>query len=211
VSRFIVGQSTTRPSPGEAPIRLPVVAFLWTVVTSVTFYAWRECFKNSGGAQAPPVDAGGRTIFTYFRVGWHEDFVFFGVPVDSWTTYTVLMCYQITRSIITSLLDHVFAPFMSRVSAPGECSDEDFRITDEAIFYIQAGKALTTVASTWSSFSNFALTFTQVDLAAVSLIVTILADASYLSRSLRAKMMRASCSGKPPLRGIVGERAMVQL
>jgi hypothetical protein len=120
--------------------------------------------------------------------------VIFGVAIDTWHTYTVLICYQITRAVISSLLENVYMPFMSKVAALNDCKEEDYQITDRGITFIQIGKALTTVSSTWSSFSNFVLTFTQVDLAVVALLVNVLTDAVYLDRALRAKMQRSNCS-----------------
>lgn len=201
-SRFIVGQSTTRPRPGSAPLHLPIVAFLWTVVTSSAFLVWRErvfrrAVAESGGDDDGPSGHPANDIYSFFHVGWTGHFVFLGVPVDNWVSYSLLVIYQITRGVIASLLEWIWSPFMSKMAAPSDCSEDDFHINARAIAQIQIGKALTTVSVTYSSFTNFVLTFTRIDLAIIGVLVHVLSDAVYINRSLLAKMNRASCAANP--------------
>ena len=54
-------------------------------------------WETQGAAPAEPKHP-------YFRAGWGETLVLFNVSIDTWWKYSIILCYQVARAVLNSLL-----------------------------------------------------------------------------------------------------------
>lgn len=158
---------------------LPVVGVIWSAATLAALITWRYVQVNrarrrrpralvphlTGSLQGP---AGTTEVaHTYFRVGWSQTLILFGIRIETFWKYAVIACYQFGRGVIGSLLDTVYSPLVAEAQSsanPLYAQDAD---TDVVRYRrdILAGQTLAKILSWWSSVTDIMMAMTQLDLA----------------------------------------------
>ena len=187
LNRVLTGQGRY-PSSGETPVRLPLAAFTWTVCTAVAFYGWREAENKSLRDKSVLTSGGGLNNAGYFSLGWSDGLFIFGIRIDTWWRYTIVLCYLQVRAVLASLMNALYSPWLSSslYSAGG------YRPPNRgAMRALLIGQAATTTAAWWSSITNVVTSTTQFDLAVVALLTSVAADASLAEQNMMLRFQEA--------------------
>lgn len=130
----------------KVPIRLPLVSFFWTLTTALLFFAWREV------QGAVPAEAN----HPYFRFGWGDTLVLFGVSINTWWKYSIIQCYQVARAVLNSLVTHIYLPWLGNVLMSA-VNAQSRPLSRREYWLTLAGQAATTTATWWSTGALFIL------------------------------------------------------
>jgi|694.fasta_scaffold05145_1 hypothetical protein len=145
------------------PVALPLVILGWSVVTIPSIVLWVQ-YKAVVGRV--------KTSSSWFVVGWTNDLNFFNIFIETWWEYTLLLMYNIGRTVLGSLVANVFRPLLvlqqSRLLTT-EISESD------AMKFVFA-QAVVTVFAFFSAVTDIFLALTQIDVTAVALVVTLIID-----------------------------------
>jgi hypothetical protein len=184
------------------PVSLPLVVFGWTLITIPSLVVWVN-YKAVVGQV--------KTTSSWFVVGWVNKLNFFNIFIDTWWEYTVVMMYNIGRTVIGSLVTNVFRPLL--LLQQSRILTSDISQTDAFIFVF--GQAVITVFGFFSSITDIFLALTQVDVTMVALVVTLLMDGfathNILSTRIRGRSKSITGGGATPGDGavkLVGSPAM---
>lgn len=172
---IFIGFSHHNWSEGDEPVYLPWFAALWAVSTASTLAIMRSYLANDDD---PYSGLRGSPQHHFFAIGWRTRMTVFGIPIDSWTRYSLIACYQLTRAVIGSLVNNVFMPFVS-ATLSGKNVQKDFLISETTARRALIGRALANVFISWSSLTDILMSSVQVDLAAFTLVSTMSADFAY--------------------------------
>lgn len=145
------------------PVTLPLVVFTWTLITIPSLVIWVH-YKAVVGQV--------KTTTSWFVVGWVNKLNFFNIYIETWWQYTVVMMYNIGRTVIGSLVTNVFRPLL--LLQQSRILTSDISQTDAFTFVF--GQAVVTVFGFFSSITDIFLALTQVDVTMVALVVTLLMD-----------------------------------
>lgn len=132
----------------KVPIRLPLVSFFWTLATALLFFAWREV------QGAAPAEAN----HPYFRFGWGQTLVLFGVCIDTWWKYAIIQCYQVARAVLNSLVTHIYQPWLGNV-LQSPVTEDSRPLSRDEYWLTLASQAATTTATWWSTGARPSLYF----------------------------------------------------
>lgn len=158
----------------KVPIRLPLFSFFWTLVTAMLFFLWRELDGSSNSSIVS---------HHYFSFGWNENLVLFGLRINTWWSYAVILNYQITRSVLNSLLNNIYLPWLNKILLAPPTPDSRPLTEWERVLTL-VGQALTTTATWWGGVTNILTSVSQFDLAVVTLVAGIACDAELSTKHL---------------------------
>ena len=151
----------------HVPLFLPLVSFLFTAATIGLVLAWRY--------SVPHAESLSLTSNSWFAAGWNNGLSFFGIHINTWWGYAIIVNYQVTRTIIGSMLSNVFRPFItSQVQNRLLNKTIDDRLTSSILF----AQGAVTVFGFVTTLTDLFLYLSQVDLALISLFVTLISDAA---------------------------------
>jgi hypothetical protein len=123
----------------------------------------------------------------WFTSGWNNrDIFLFNIPIHDWSSYSLLMIYQITRTLLGSLVTNVFRTYVS-VNVLGH---KDPR--EEHTFMIMLGFAFTDLFQYWTSVTDVFITLTQFPFTLVALVAQILADVLCIEAKLKPQLTKFS-------------------
>lgn len=145
------------------PFALPFIILGWTIVTIPSIVVWVQ-YKAVLGTV--------KTNSSWFVVGWTHKLNFFNIYIESWWEYTLLLMYNIGRTVIGSLVSNVFRPLL--VLQQSRLLTTEISNGDAMAFVL--GQAVVTVFAFFSSITDIFLALTQIDVTAVALIVTLIMD-----------------------------------
>lgn len=187
LQRMVIGDDV------KVPIRLPLFSFAWTVATAVAFFAWRE---GAGSADA-------ELIHRFYRVGWDPSLVLFNIRIDRWWAYAIILCYQVARAVLSSLLNNIYLPWLHGLLYTPPSTDSR-PLSERERRLALTGQALATASAWWSSVTNIITSVSQVDLALIALAAGVACDAELSVQFLEARAtalraMAASGTGLAPL------------
>ncbi len=149
---------------------LPFGCLAWTIF--VALFAGVAVRVGGGNTRGPSSSA---TLGTsaWFNVGWSGSTTsFFGVSINTWYAYLLVINYQITRCILGSLLSNIFKPYIITLQSNLLQSSK----LDMDIRWLLLAQACVTVFSSFSYLTDIFLYLSQVEVAIVSLAVTLLID-----------------------------------
>ena len=122
------------------------------------------------GTPSPPAF----TTTTWFSAGWRAGLSVFGIKVNSWWRYCIVLAFQISRSILGSLLTNIFRPHLTvKVQTIGTGRKALTRSETNAVV---AAQASWNIFGFVASLSDSFLMLSQIDLSIITLVVTMLAD-----------------------------------
>lgn len=172
---IFIGFSHHNWAEGDEPVYLPYFAAAWAVATATALAVSREYLAD---VSDPYSGLRGSPQHHFFTIGWRTNLTVFGVPIDSWRRYTVVICYQMTRAVIGSLVTNVFMPFVG-ATLSGKGVNRNYLVSTTTARRALIGRALTSVFYSWSGLTDIIMSASQVDLAAFTLVSTIAADFAY--------------------------------
>jgi hypothetical protein len=159
----------------KMPLRLAYISFYWTVLVVAGFVAWNR-FQQSESTNA----LGSKS---WFNVGYKFGLTIFSIPIDTWWKYFFVVQYQITRSVMGSLLANVFRPFMlAEVQSKMHNGGIDRRETIPILF----AQASVTIFGFVATITDLFLYLSQVDISVISLVITLISDATATRAVLEA-------------------------
>ena len=148
------------------PLGITYVALAWTVIMIV----FAACVS---AVQSDP-SGGLFTTTTWFSAGWRAGLSVFGIKVNSWWRYCIVLAFQISRSILGSLLTNIFRPHLTvKVQTIGTGRKALTRSETNAVV---AAQASWNIFGFVASLSDSFLMLSQIDLSIITLVVTMLAD-----------------------------------
>lgn len=148
----------------KVPMTLPRVSLVWFLASMVAFMVWN--------ARSDPRPAN-VTARSWFSGGWADNFYLFNIRIDTWWKYTVIVIYQMTRSVIGSLLSNIFKPFMvTEVQSKLLNNQTDIKCRNDILF----SQFAVTLFTYFSNITDLFLYLAQIDVSLVSLGVTLLSD-----------------------------------
>lgn len=100
----LVVSQKSHPPP---PVAVALFSGVWSLAVIVWVLIWRTYSSKTGELSIGTTN--------WFSFGWQTGLLFFGIPIDRWYTYLLIVWYQITRSVIGSLLSTVFSPYLVAV------------------------------------------------------------------------------------------------
>jgi uncharacterized protein YqgC (DUF456 family) len=126
------------------------------------------------------------TTSSWYSAGWGTGLNVFSVPVDTWFAYTLVVNYQIVRSVLGSLLTNFFRSWLlvtvqatnrskAGARAPG-AQDAAAKQALPSVAMLVAAQASYDIFVFYSSLTDTFLLMSQADLTLVTLITTLLAD-----------------------------------
>lgn len=176
--RWAVGVTTEADPP---PMGLPFVGLIWSVATAIGFVVWKTL---AGSVSLPSKHA-------YFMFGWHENLVVFNVRIDVFWKYSILIIYQITRSVLLSMINAVYKPWLSDIrknksweelcDSKDEPHDNDNARKSRKIKFmitVISGQLCVSIVTWWSNITDIMLGVSQVDLALYMLFAASFTDAA---------------------------------
>lgn len=150
----------------DVPLLLPNVALAWTVGALVMIFLWRSQTDN-------PINTLSLGGTTWYAAGWTYGLLFFGIPIDTFWKYVIIVNYQITRTILGSLLSNVFTPFLvANVQNKAIHKTLDGRQTFKILLALNAVNLFGFVAT----LTDIILYFAQIDVALISLGIKMISD-----------------------------------
>lgn len=166
------------------PVTLPLVILGWTVVTIPSIVVWVQ-YKSVVGTV--------KTTTSWFVVGWTHKLNFFNIYIETWWEYTLLLMYNIGRTVIGSLVSNVFRPLL--LLQQSRLLTTDLSNGDAMAFVI--GQAVVTVFGFFSAITDIFLALTQIDVTAVALLVTLFMDGFATHSILKSRIRQTrGASGK---------------
>jgi hypothetical protein len=145
------------------PIALPLVVFVWTMITLPGLVVW---------VQNKAVVGQVKTTTSWFVVGWTHKLNFFNIIIESWWEYTLLLMYNIGRTVLGSLVSNVFRPLL--MLQQSRLLTSEISQKDASVFVF--GQGVITVFGYLSAITDIFLALTQVDVTMVAVGVTLLMD-----------------------------------
>ena len=86
---------------------------------------------------------------SWFSSGWKQKGLYlFNIPINTWQSYTLLIVYQITRTILGALVSNIFRTYVSVNILGSKNPNEKDR------FFIMLGYAATTLFNYWTSVTD---------------------------------------------------------
>ena len=186
----VSGLLGTRATPLEdgkdpkAPVGLTYLVFWWTVATATALGVVHAVNKPpspvvvSEVAPPPPYvvkipGALGSSAHAFFSVGWTSGLAVFGISIDTWWAYALVCLYQMTRSVLGSLVNNVFLYFYNTVLRSHV--PVQFKTRRNAL----VGRALTSIFLLWSTLTDILMSASQFDLFVFTVASTVAADCGY--------------------------------
>jgi len=149
---------------------LPFGCLAWTIFVAVSAAV---VVKVGGGNTRGSSTSATLGTSAWFNVGWAGSTTsFFGVSINTWYAYLLVINYQITRCILGSLLSNIFKPFIITLQSNLLQSSK----LGVDIRWLLLAQACVTVFSSFSYLTDIFLYLSQVEIAIVSLAVTLLID-----------------------------------
>ena len=145
------------------PVTLPLIILAWTCVTFPALVVW---------VKQKAVVSGFKTNTSWFRVGWSSNLSFFNIAVTTWWSYTLLMVYNLGRTVLGSLVTNVFRPMLILQQSRILTTEVDPNYAALFVF----GQTVVTVFGFFSAVTDLYLMLTQVDISVVALVATLLMD-----------------------------------
>jgi hypothetical protein len=145
------------------PLALPLVILGWTILTIPSIVVWVQ-YKAVVGKV--------KTTSSWFVVGWTHELNFFNIFIETWWEYTLLLMYNIGRTVIGSLVSNVFRPLL--VLQQSRLLTTEISKRDVMAFVL--GQSVVTVFGFFSAITDIFLALTQIDVTAVALLVTLIMD-----------------------------------
>lgn len=158
------------------PVALPLVILGWTIVTIPSIVIWVQ-YKAVVGQV--------RTTTSWFVVGWTHKLNFFNIFIETWWEYTLLLMYNIGRTVIGSLVSNVFRPLL--VLQQSRLLTSEISNKDAMVFVV--GQAVVTVFGFFSAITDIFLALTQIDVTAVAVLVTLIMD-GFATHSILSSRIR---------------------
>jgi hypothetical protein len=177
------------------PVALPLVILGWTVVTIPSIIVWVQ-YKAVVGRV--------RTTTSWFVVGWTHNLNFFNIFIETWWEYTLLLMYNIGRTVIGSLVSNVFRPLL--VLQQSRLLTTEISNGDAMTFVV--GQAVVTVFGFFSAITDIFLALTQIDVTAVALVVTLIMDGFATHSILSSRIHQGRGANGVSGRGASGKHAM---
>lgn len=159
----------------KLPLRLAYYSLIWAIAVIVSILTWSRLKGNENSESL-----GSKS---WFNVGYKTGLSFFTISIDTWYKYAVIVNYQITRSIIGSLLSNVFRPFMT---SEVQSKMHNKSIDRSQTIYILLAQASVTIFGFTSTITDLFLYLSQVDISIISLVITLISDAASTSAVLQA-------------------------
>jgi hypothetical protein len=149
------------------PLFLPWVAAVWTGIVVIGTFVWRSFSAKSNSLSISSTN--------WFTAGWQHGLEFFGIPIDRWWKYSIILCYQTGRSILGSLLSNVFKPFLlSEVQNQLLNSNIDASLTTRILL----AQGFVTLFGYVSSLTDLFLFLAQLDMSVITVALTLTTDAT---------------------------------
>lgn len=160
----------------KVPLTIPKLCLFWAVSTFLTTILVNLRYNTI------PATA---TKRNWFSAGWADNFYFFSIPIDTWYKYTIIIMYQITRSMFGSLVNNVFKPFLlvevqNKLLNKHLFDDNDDKVLKKEnsrrrneILFAQVAVSL---YAYWSQLTDLFLFLSQVDISSIALAITLICD-----------------------------------
>lgn len=154
------------------PLFLPFASVVWTACVVAVIVTAATTVKDPH----PPFGAA-----SWFVGGWKTGLSIFGVPIDTWWKYTLVLNYQITRSVLGSLLGNIFYPFLTvEVRAPAAAPQS------RAVPAILLAQTSSTLFFFFASVTDTFLFLSQCDISFIALGVGMTCDA-FITHALMSR------------------------
>jgi hypothetical protein len=136
----------------------------------------------------------------WFSSGWTNSGIYlFNIPINSWQSYSMLMVYQISRTIIGALVTNIYRTYIS-VNILGAK-----RPLEKERFFIMLGYAATTAFNYWVSVTDIFIILTQWPFTIVALVSQIASDSLCIYLKLGAGKVEEE---RPPAIGKIFDREL---
>jgi hypothetical protein len=160
----VIQKFAARLAHEKVPMTLPKIGLAWFVLSLTFFMVWNWM------SPAIPMDLPKRN---WFSGGWAYNFYLFSIPIDNWWRYTIIVLYQVTRSVIGSLLSNIFKPFiMTEVQSKMLNHNTDIKRRND----ILGAQVAVTLFSYFATVTDIFLHLAQIDVSLISLVVTLISD-----------------------------------
>jgi hypothetical protein len=149
------------------PLGLPYVAAVWTGLVIVFTFVARTYAAKSNQL--------GITSANWFTAGWKGQLTYFGIPIDTWWRYLIVVCYQVGRSILGSLISNVFKPFLL-----SEVQNQllNTRIDSTKTAEIIMAQGFVTMFGYVSALTDLFLFLSQLDMSLITVAITLISDSA---------------------------------
>ena len=158
------------------PYAFAWLGFIWTLVSSTALFVWSAQYSTPTNKNAS----------SWFRIGPNDSLYLFNIPINTWWAYSIILIYQVTRSLVSSLISRVFSPFLITEISGKQLKVEPLSPTKG--FYIQFALACATVNGYWGAASDIFLALTQIDLTLIGMLSTILFDSISLQKFMEERI-----------------------
>jgi hypothetical protein len=161
---WVIEKNAAKLAHEKVPMTLPKIGFIWFCVSLALFIFW----NSTSGTM--PLNIPKRN---WFSGGWAFNFYLFSIRIDTWWKYLIIVIYQVTRSVIGSLLSNIFKPFiMTEVQSKMLNSNTDIARRNDILW----AQFAVTLFSYFSTITDIFLHIAQIDVSLISLVVTLIAD-----------------------------------
>jgi hypothetical protein len=155
-----------------------VAVATWALGSAMAFFVVHQVDGSDTGT--PPSASGskmpgmlGSSMHAFFSAGWRSGLAVFGMSVDHWWDYALLAAYQLTRSVLGSMVTNIFIPFYAATmqeTGPVSVTTRNWALT---------GRGLTSVFTMWSTLTDILLSASQFDLFLLTVLASVSADTGY--------------------------------
>ena len=104
-------------SDDKSRMTLSYVAGCWAALSIVLFGTFQYIDKDHKS------DSDEGLGKSFYKVGYSHPLVVFGIVVDSWWRYTLILVYQVTRSLIGAIMGNFFWPWITNTIRNTESND----------------------------------------------------------------------------------------
>ena len=170
-------------SKQNPPVALPLIVLAWTFITLPLLVVWVH-YKAVVGQ--PKVST------SWFVVGWSQNLNFFNIYITKWWQYTMILMYNIGRTVLGSLISNVFRPLL--LLQQSRLLKSELSRRDAFVFVF--GQAVVTIFSFFSAVTDIFLFLTQIDISIIALVVTLIMDGCATYSILTPRIVHDAPAGR---------------
>lgn len=152
----------TKGHPSAPPLRVALFSGVWSLGVVVWILVWRSYSSKTGALSIGTSN--------WFGAGWSTGLEFFGIAIDKWYTYLLIVLFQITRSVLSSLLGTVFSPYLVAVQSRSKPVHPDH------MGWVKLAQLCKDCFGWVTSITDIFLYLSQLDVALVSLLIVACFD-----------------------------------
>jgi hypothetical protein len=183
---WVIEKNSAKLAHEKVPMTLPKVGFVWFCISLVFFILWNS-MNDTVPLNVPKRD--------WFSGGWAYNFYLFSIRIDTWWKYLIIVVYQVTRSVIGSMLSNIFKPFiMTEVQSKMLNVNTDISRRND----ILRAQLAVTLFSYFSTITDIFLLLAQIDVSLISLVVTIITDGGATFMLLEYGIIQKKALNPPP-------------